>query len=125
MTDFQSVVQQYIDTWNETDPSRRRAQVAKIFTQDADYTDPLVAVRGHDAIDQFMGAAQAQFSGMRFSLGGPVDAHHDQARFTWHLNAPGAEDPVVVGFDVAVLADGGQLQAIYGFIDKAPAALPS
>lgn len=124
MTDFQSVVQQYIETWNETDPLRRRALVAQVFTPDASYTDPLAAVRGHDGIDQFIGAAQAQFSGMRFSLGGAVDAHHEQARFTWHLSPPGADDPVVVGFDVAVLDD-GQLQAVYGFIDKAPAANPT
>jgi hypothetical protein len=124
MTDFQSVVQRYIDTWNETDPMRRRALVEQVFAPDAAYTDPLVAARGHDAIDQFIGAAQGQFAGMRFNLGSAVDAHHDQARFTWHLSPPGSNEPVVIGFDVAVLED-GRLQAVYGFIDKAPAALAS
>jgi hypothetical protein len=121
VTDAQTLVNRYIATWNETDPRRRRALIAEVYTENAGYTDPLVAVRGHDAIDQFVGAAQAQFAGLQFSLGGGVDAHHDQARFTWHLGAPGADEPVVIGFDVAVFDD-GRLRDVYGFIDKAPSA---
>src|SRR5918911_593343 len=118
MADIQTIVQRYIDTWNETDPQRRRALIAEVFTEDAAYTDPLAAVRGQAGIDQFIAAAQAQFAGLQFSLGSPIDAHHDQARFTWHLGPPGAE-PVVIGFDVAVVHN-GRLGAVYGFIDKAP-----
>ena len=51
---------------------------------------------------------QQQFPGFVFTLGGAVDAHHDQARFSWHLGPAGAE-PVVIGFDVAVLDGGGQI----------------
>ncbi|MDT7670450.1 MAG: hypothetical protein QOC74_3233, partial [Pseudonocardiales bacterium] len=35
--------------------------------------------------------------------------------------APGADEPLVVGFDVAV-AEGGQLRRVYGFLDKVPTA---
>lgn len=119
MTDVQSVVERYIDVWNATQPGRRRELIAEVFVEDAAYTDPLAAVRGHDAIDQFVAAAQAQFAGLQFSLGGPIDAHHDQARFTWHLGAPGMAEPVVIGFDVAVLTD-GRLREVYGFLDKVP-----
>jgi hypothetical protein len=119
VTDVQTVVDRYIDTWNETDPRRRRALIGEVYAEDAGYTDPLVSVHGHDAIDQFVAAAQAQFAGLHFRLGSTVDAHHDQARFTWHLAAPGADEPVVIGFDVAILAD-GRLRDVYGFIDRAP-----
>jgi hypothetical protein len=119
VTDVQAVIDRYIATWNETDPQRRRALIADVYTDHAGYTDPLVAVRGRDAIDQLVAAAQAQFVGLQVSLGSAVDAHHDQARFTWHLGAPGADEPVVIGFDVAVLDD-GRLRDVYGFIDKAP-----
>jgi hypothetical protein len=119
VSNVQTLVDRYIATWNETDPHRRRALIADVYTDTAGYTDPLVAVRGRDAIDQFVAAAQAQFAGLQFSLGGGVDAHHDQARFTWHLGAPGADEPVVIGFDVAVFDD-GRVQEVYGFIDKAP-----
>ena len=122
MTDVQSVIERYIDAWNETDANRRREMIASVFSEDATYTDPLAAVRGHAAIDQFVAAAQAQFAGLQFSLAGPIDAHHDQARFTWHLGTPGAAEPVVIGFDVAVLND-GRVREVYGFLDKVPSSL--
>ena len=53
-----------------------------------------------------MGAAQQQFGGLTFTLGGPVDTNHNQARFTWHLGPDGGE-PVVIGFDVVVLDAAG------------------
>ena len=54
-----------------------------------------------------------------FSLAGPVDAHHQQARFTWGLGPEGAE-PLIVGFDVAVTDDDGKLVTVLGFLDKVP-----
>ena len=122
MTDVQSVIERYIDAWNETDANRRREMIASVFSEDATYTDPLAAVRGHAAIDQFVAAAQAQFAGLQFSLAGPIDAHHDQARFTWHLGTLGAAEPVVIGFDVAVL-NHGRVREVYGFLDKVPSSL--
>ena len=119
VTDVHTLVRRYIDTWNETDPERRRALIAEVFTADAGYTDPLAAVRGHDAIDQLVAAAQSQFGGLQFTLGTPIDAHHNQARFAWHLAAPGSETPVAVGFDVAVMGH-GQMREVYGFLDKIP-----
>jgi hypothetical protein len=119
VNDIQTIVNRYIDMWNETDPRRREALVAEVFADHGGYTDPLASVRGRPAIDQLVGAAQAQFAGLSFRLGSPVDAHHDQARFTWHLAAPESTEPVAIGFDVAVLSD-GQFRDVYGFIDKMP-----
>jgi hypothetical protein len=121
MNDAETIVRDYISTWNETDPERRRAAIRELYTEDGAYTDPLVSAAGWDAIDQTVAGAQQQFAGLVFSLAGPVDAHHDTARFTWHLGAPGAAEPVVVGFDVAV-TDSGRLRQVYGFLDKVPAA---
>jgi SnoaL-like domain len=122
MTDVCPVIERYIEIWNERDPARRRALLAETWSEDATYVDPLVVAEGHDAIDATVAAAQAQFPGFIFRLAGPVDAHHQLARFTWEL-APGADaDAIVVGFDVAVLAEDGRLQAVHGFLDKVPAA---
>ena len=121
MSDFTKLAEQYIATWNETNPSARRAMIDEVWAADGRYTDPLADVAGRDQIDAVIAAAQDQFAGMTFRLAGPVDAHHDQARFTWHLGPAGAE-PVVIGFDVAVLNGGGQIRSVYGFLDKVPAA---
>ena len=70
-----------------TRPIPRRAATwwTSLWAADGSYTDPLADVRGPDAIAGLMGAAQQQFPGWVFTLGGPVDANHNQARFTWHL----------------------------------------
>jgi len=78
-------------------------------------------VRGRDQFDAVIAAVQQQFPGLVFSLGGPVDANHAQARFSWHLGPAGGE-PLVIGFDVAVLDSAGQIRAVYGFLDRVPAA---
>ena len=72
MTDVQTVIDRYIDVWNATVPQRRRELIAEVFAEDAAYPDPLAAVRGHEAIHQCVSAAQAQFAGLQFSLGGPM-----------------------------------------------------
>ena len=121
MTNYDEIAQRYIDTWNETDPSARRAAVDQLYTEDARYVDPLAAAEGRAAIAAMIGAVQEQFPGFVFRLAGPVDGHHNQARFGWELGPAGAEAPIV-GFDVAVVDDSDRIQTVLGFLDKVPAA---
>ncbi len=117
---MQEIIERYIAAWNETDPERRRGLVDALWAQDGSYTDPLADVRGREEIAGLIGAVQSQFPDFVFALGGPVDANHNQARFTWHLGPDGG-DPVVIGFDVAVADASGQIHSVHGFLDKAPA----
>lgn len=119
MSDIQHLVERYIAVWNETGPAARRSLIGELFTEDAAYTDPLGAVTGHDGIDQFIAGAQAQFAGLAFRLPVEADAHHDLARFHWHLNAPGAAEPLAIGFDV-ITVDAGRITQVLGFLDKVP-----
>jgi hypothetical protein len=121
MNAFDDLARRYIASWNETDPERRRAAVDELYAEDARYVDPLAVAEGRTAIVETIGAVQAQFPGFRFRLAGPVDSHHDQARFTWELGPDSAEAPIV-GFDVAVIDNQGRLQTILGFLDKVPTA---
>jgi hypothetical protein len=121
MNDIIPAVERYIAIWNEPDSERRRELIARTWSEDATYVDPLVRAEGQDAIDATVAAAQAQFPGFSFRLAGAVDAHHNVARFTWEL-APGMNDEaIVVGFDVAELAADGRLRAVTAFLDKVPA----
>jgi SnoaL-like domain len=120
MTDVSTVIDRYINMWNETDASRRRDLIAQTWTDDASYIDPLVVAEGPDAIDATVAAVQTQFPGFAFRLASLVDAHHNLARFTWELAPNGADEAVVVGFDVAVLSDDGRLRDVHGFLDKVP-----
>ncbi|MFG3436972.1 nuclear transport factor 2 family protein [Nonomuraea sp. NPDC047897] len=122
MSDTNELVQRYLAAWNETDAAARRATLAEVFAEDAVYTDPLVSVRGRDGLDATIAAVQGQFGGLVFSLGGAVDAHHDIARFTWHLGPEGGE-PLVIGFDVAVIDGDGRISQVLGFLDRVPAGV--
>jgi SnoaL-like protein len=122
MSDTNDLVQRYLAAWNETDAAARQAVLAEVFAEDAVYTDPLVSVQGRDGLDAAIAAIQGQFGGLVFSLGGAVDAHHDIARFTWHLGPEGAE-PVAIGFDVATIGDDGRISRVLGFLDKVPAGV--
>jgi SnoaL-like domain len=119
MSDFDAVVQKYLSVWNETDPAARRAAVDDLFAEDVRYVDPMAAVEGRAALDGLIGAVQQQFPGFVFTAGGPVDAHHDQGRFTWRMGPPG-EEPPVAGFDVAELDSAGRIRQVLGFLDRVP-----
>ena len=112
------VIDRYLDCWNQADPAARRKLI-----DDAWAAAPLHRPdrRGPrpDAIDATIAAVQQQFPGMVFTLAGPIDAHHRQARFTWGLGLAGAE-PLVVGFDVAVTDEDDKIVTVLGFLDKVP-----
>jgi hypothetical protein len=110
------LVGRYLETWNETDQVLRRKAIDELWAQDGVYTDPIATAEGRDQIDATIAAVQGQFPGLSFTLAGPVDAHHDIARFTWSLG-----DELVIGFDVLVLDADGRISKVLGFLDKVPA----
>lgn len=118
--EIDDLVARYLQTWNETDPGARRKAIDELWAEDGVYTDPVAVAVGRDAIDAMIAAVQGQFPGLVFTLAGRVDAHHNLARFTWHLG-PQGEEALVVGFDVAVLGDDGRIAQVHGFLDKVPA----
>jgi hypothetical protein len=122
MSTFDELAERYIAAWNETDPVVRERAVADLYAVDARYTDPLVDAEGRAAIAATIGAVQQQFPGFVFRLTGPVDAHHDQARFSWELGPAGAPEAPIAGFDVAVRDGEGRLRSVHGFLDRVPSA---
>ena len=117
-----TLVERYIDTWNEGDARARRGAVASLFTEDGSYVDPLASVSGHDQIADLIGAVQEQMPGHAFRLAeGSVDAHHNVARFNWELVPATGGDTIAIGFDVAVTSEDGRIASVFGFLDKAPA----
>ena len=119
--DISQLVSRYLETWNETDPAARRKAISDLWAVDGVYTDPMAVAAGPTEIDATIAAVQGQFPGLAFTLVGPVDAHHDIARFTWELGPQGAE-ALVVGFDVLVADGEGRIKQVHGFLDKVPSA---
>jgi hypothetical protein len=121
MSDVTTLVQDYIASFNETDPARRRQLIDRVWAEDATYIDPVMAGDGRDGIDRMVAGAQAQFPGHRFEPALAPDAHHDRVRFGWRLVSEADGATVAVGTDFGVLDDGGRLRSITGFLE-APAA---
>ena len=119
-TEVEPVINQYIAAWNETDPAMRRELIARTWTEDGSYLDPLMSGGGHDGIDAMIGAVQTQFPGYRFRRTGELDAHNNVVRFSWELG-PDDGPALAGGVDFGVVA-GGRLQSITGFLDFAPGA---
>ena len=120
MTDFNALVDRYIELWNESDAAVREKAIAEMWTENATYVDPLASVSGHDGIAAVIAGAREMFPGFVFRALPDVDGHHDTVRFGWELVPAQGGESIVVGFDVAVVATDGRLQAVRGFIDKAP-----
>ena len=119
MTAVASLIDRYVESWNETDPQRRREVIARTWTDDGWYVDPLFSAEGHDGIDAMLQGVQTQFPGMRLTRTSEIDTHHDRVRFTWELGPQ--EGPALAGgIDVGVVVN-GRLQTITGFLDFAPA----
>ena len=120
MQDAQTLVTHYLETFNERDADRRRGLLEALYTPECTYTDPQVDLHGPGQIDDFIEQTQERFPGVTFTLGGPIDAHHNQARFQWHAG-PAEVPDAFIGFDV-IVAEDGRIRSVYGFIDAAPAA---
>jgi hypothetical protein len=120
MNHLTELIDRYFAIWNETDAEARRALIARTWTEDATYVDPLIQAQGHDGINAMVEGIQRQFAGCQFHRAGQVDGHNDRARFTWELK-PQGDTAIAGGVDFAAIAE-GRLRAVTGFLDFAPIA---
>ncbi|HIZ34507.1 MAG TPA: nuclear transport factor 2 family protein [Candidatus Ruania gallistercoris] len=112
------IVDGYLATWNAASGDRAEL-LAEHFSPAVTYTDPMAQVAGHDALTTLIDGVRTQFPEFVFTPVGTPDAHHDQVRFQWGLGPAGGE-PVVIGFDVAVLDADGRIRDVRGFLDQVP-----
>ncbi|MFD6996037.1 nuclear transport factor 2 family protein [Streptomyces mirabilis] len=117
---YENAVARYFEAWNATDRDALAKAVAAAWSTDGSYTDPLAEVRGHDGIAAVIAAAHEQFPGFSFRPAGPVDGHHDIARFGWELVNEADGTAPVAGFDVITLDVEDRIRSVHGFLDRVP-----
>ncbi|MFE5081420.1 nuclear transport factor 2 family protein [Streptomyces mirabilis] len=117
---YENAVARYFEAWNATDRDALAKAVAAAWSTDGSYTDPLAEVSGHDGIAAVIAAAHEQFPGFSFRPAGPVDGHHDIARFGWELVNEADGTAPVAGFDVITLDGDDRIRSVYGFLDRVP-----
>ncbi|MFF4730006.1 nuclear transport factor 2 family protein [Streptomyces mirabilis] len=117
---YENAVARYFEAWNAGDRDALAKAVAAAWSTDGSYTDPLAEVRGHDGIAAVIAAAHEQFPGFSFRPAGPVDGHHDIARFGWELVNEADGTAPVAGFDVITLDGEDRIRSVHGFLDRVP-----
>ncbi|WP_330231302.1 nuclear transport factor 2 family protein [Nocardia sp. NBC_00508] len=122
MSRYQEAVDRYFAAWNAVDEEARLKAVAAAWTEDGAYTDPLADVSGHDQLASAIAGVHAQFPGFEFRPLGPVDGHHDIARFSWELVSLADGSAPVAGSDVITLAADDRITSVQGFLDRLPSA---
>ncbi len=120
MSDVTTIVDTYLEMWNETDPARRAEHIRTAWIETGHYLDPLMEGRGHDGMSAMVDGVQQQFPGARFRRTSGVDEHHGLIRFGWELVAADGT-LIAAGLDIGVVADDGRLDRIAGFLGDLPA----
>jgi len=118
MAEFDELVDRYIAVWNETDGEKRRALIARTFTEGTHFADPLQACEGRSGIETLVTCVQGKFPDHRFRRAGAVDACRDHIRFRWVL-VPAGGDVFAEGTDFAQVVE-GRLHRVTGFFDRLP-----
>jgi len=107
------------DVFGENDPTRRRAAIDEIFTEDSVLYDPKSgAHRGRDEIDRVAGAIKATHPDFRYQPIAEPEELGNAGRVRWVSGHPG-EAPAYAGTDFLTARD-GRIAAIYLFFDKLP-----
>lgn len=104
------------EVFGEGDPARRRAAIDALYTDDAVFYGPGgEAHQGRDAIDRIAGLIRAGHPTFAYTETSPAQASHDAGRLSW-VSGPAGEPPRYAGHDF-ILVRGGQIAAIYVFLD--------
>jgi hypothetical protein len=117
MSDIDQLVSSYLSMWNDTDSAHRRTVIDAIWEPTGQYVDPVNDATGPEQLNAMVTGFQAQFPNVAFRRTGPIDAHHQLARFTWEFGPEGG-DPIATGTDVLVHTAQGHLTKVYGFFDS-------
>lgn len=122
MSNVNELVVSYIAAWNERDAKKRRDLVTRTWSNDGLYVDSHRSGSGHDAIDEMIGKAQAQFPGYRINLASGIETHNGYVRFSWQAGGTPEAPFFIAGTDFACVGKDGRFQSVTGFTDAAPAA---
>jgi hypothetical protein len=137
MTDATTLADRYVAVWNEPDPTRRRAAVEQLWSEDASHTlqppqeirtaaDALgVAVdleaRGHAALEDRVTKSHHQFvqqGGFVFRPAGDAARLRDMVKLRWEMVPRAGGDVAATGLQILLLDADGRIRLDYQFIES-------
>ena len=114
-------LEKYVKSWNEPNVEKRRALLAKAWSEKGTYTDPTAHVEGRAALVDHIGEflANPQFKGCSMLRSSGVEVHHKSLRFEWKLTSP-TGSVLAAGMDYGEFNEKGEITKIVGFFGPFP-----
>jgi SnoaL-like domain len=107
------------EVFGEGDPTRRRAAIENLYTEDCTVLLPIGRYVGHAALDQVAGELRTSHPSFVYTPHRPPQAVQDGGRLAWG-SGPAGEPPRYTGLDVIIVLN-GKIAALYVFLDSPPA----
>jgi hypothetical protein len=104
MGNVEKIVQSHLRVWEVSDADERAAQIRRVYTQNVTIVEPDGVVYGWAALHKRIGLLQQHFSGLQFSVNGPIHHHHDFAMYEWRQPTAIRSDDIF-GWDVLHFQD--------------------
>jgi hypothetical protein len=126
MSNHAELAKRYMAIWNEADPERRRAAIAKLWERDAVHFTPSLEAHGYDAIEARVKTAYDKYVGTGEYVFKPAaadaDEHHNAVRLRWEMVPPTGGEVAAAGSVFIILGDDGRIRTDYQFTDPTPQA---
>ncbi len=119
ITERAEQIDEYVATWNETDPALRRAMIEKVWTEDGFYVDRGAEARGADQISANIERIHRKFPDRIYGRTSDIYHHRDRARFEWAIIDPTGR-PTFGGVAYVKFAGDNRLRSVIGFFGPIP-----
>lgn len=120
---IEQLVERYVALWNEPDIDRRRREIVALWAPDGIHYAKAHTCQGYLALEQRVTGSYDRSikPGVNvFCRAGAIDAHHNVARFAWHMKRRESGMIAATGMEIFVLSEDGHIQADYQFIEPDP-----
>ena len=117
--DAQSLAERYVAVWNETDPDRRRRQIAQLWAPDGLHYVGEREARGYEALERRITGSHdknVRDGGYRFRAANGARALRDIVTFDWEMLPSGRDEVVARGLEVLLLDSTGHIRVDYQFV---------
>jgi hypothetical protein len=116
---------EYVQLWNETDPSRRAAAIARLWIPQGRHFVRTLEASGYEQLEQRVAGSHeknVRDRGFRFRRAGSVQALQDSLMFHWEMVPAGTDAVAALGLEFLLLAPDGRIRTDYQFVLPTPAA---
>ena len=117
--DATDLLQRYVGALSEPAVEARRQRLAELWAPEAELVSESGSVRGLDAIEAEMAAAQARLAaaGLRLVPGDRSQSHHHLARLQWQVRRDGSDEVATATSDLLILDERGRIRLGYRFAE--------